>query len=279
MLDDKNGRTGCGGTTLLIEPLRKATLGGQPYARPALIQSRLGDLLDLPREKILELIRIRDRNAPGYVPSECLVYLLRAARTDNREQWFNTLYGELLERVLRRLPKADSSDGVTRSLKNEAIRDDVLGRMSELITADRSDYSLTLDYFEIRFDSALANLKKDAQDRAWRHENRSETLEFNGRTGELPHDVERAAGSFDPLDSDRLDDTVYRSRLYEAIDALPKEQSRIIHMLLEGFPIDSKEPSVVTISSTLGRAEKTVRTYRDKAYATLRDVLGDGADK
>lgn len=263
----------------MIEPLRKRTLDGQPYARPALIQSRLGALLELPREKILELIRIRDQNAPGYVPSECLVYLLRAARRDNREQWFNALYGELLERVLRRLPKADSSDGVTRSFKNEAIRDDILGRMGELIAADRSGYSLTLDYFEIRFDSALANLKKDAQDRAWRYENRNETLEFDGRTGEFPHDVERAAGSFDPLDPDRLDDTVYRSRLYEAIDALPKEQSRIIHMLLEGFPIDSKEPGVVTISNTLGRVEKTVRTYRDKAYATLRDVLGDGADK
>lgn len=263
----------------MIEPLRKRTLDGQPYARPVLIQSRLGALLELPREKILELIRIRDRNAPGYVPSECLVYLLRAARRDNREQWFNALYGKLLERVLRRLPKADSSDGVTRSFKNETIRDDILGRMGELIAADRSGYSLTLDYFEIRFDSALANLKKDAQDRAWRHEKRNETLEFDGRTGELPHDVERAAGSFDPLDPDRLDDTVYRSRLYEAIDALPKEQSRIIHMLLEGFPIDSKEPDVVTISNTLGRVEKTVRTYRDKAYATLRDVLGDGADK
>ena len=50
-------------------------------------------------------------------------------------------------------------------------------------------------------------------------------------------------------------------------------------MLLEGFPIDSKELGVVTISNTLGRVEKTIRTYRDKAYATLRDVLGDGADK
>lgn len=263
----------------MIEPLRKTTLDGQPYARPTLIQSRLGDLLKQPREKILEVARIRDRNAPGYVPSECLVHLLRAARRDNREQWFNVLYGELLERILRQLPKADSSDGITRSLKNEAIRDGILGRVGELIAADRSDYSLALDYFEIRFDSALANLKKDAQNRAWRQENRNETLEFDDRTGELPADIERAAGSFDPLDADRLDDTAYRSRLYEAIDALPKEQSRIIHMLLEGFPIDSKEPGVVTISSTLERVEKTIRTYRDKAYATLREVLGDGADK
>lgn len=41
-------------------------------------------------------------------------------------------------------------------------------------------------------------------------------------------------------------------------------------MLLQDIPIDSQEPSAVTISKALGKIEKTIRTHRDKAFATLR---------
>ena len=44
-------------------------------------------------------------------------------------------------------------------------------------------------------------------------------------------------------------------------------------MLRQGFPIDSKDPEVVTIRGSLGKVEKTIRNQRDKAFAILRDVL------
>jgi DNA-directed RNA polymerase specialized sigma24 family protein len=75
-----------------------------------------------------------------------------------------------------------------------------------------------------------------------------------------------------------LDDPAYRLRLEAAIDALPPEQSRIIHMLRKDIPIDSKDPNVFTIAKALGRSEKTVRTYRDKAYAALRIAMRQGED-
>jgi len=50
-------------------------------------------------------------------------------------------------------------------------------------------------------------------------------------------------------------------------------------MLRQGIPIDSKEPDVMTIAKALGRSEKTVRTYRDKAFAALRATLADGQDQ
>ena len=34
----------------------------------------------------------------------------------------------------------------------------------------------------------------------------------------------------------------------------------------------------MTIARALGRSEKTVRTYRDKAFATLRSAMADGED-
>lgn len=222
---------------------------------------------------------ISKRDHPGFVPSECLVHFIRASRHDNNHAWFERLYRILTERVLRSLPKAESFDGETESLTRGVIRDKVFGRFVELLSADRAGYVDKVDYFEVRFDGALASLRRDAQEQAWRDENRSQPLEFDEESGELSPEVEAAAGIYDPFATSDFDDPVYRLRLDAAIEALPIEQSRIIHMLRQGFPIDSKEPDVMTIAKALGRSEKTVRTYRDKAFAALRAAMADGDER
>ncbi len=150
------------------------------------------------------------------------------------------------------------------------------GRFVELLSADRQAYSEKLDYFEVRFDGALVSLRRDAQEQAWRDENRSTTLEFDEETGEPSADVERAAGSFHPFAEQEINASDYRSRLNAAIDTLPAEQIRILEMIQKDIPIDSKDPSTMTISKALGKSEKTIRTHRDKAYAALRAALKQG---
>lgn len=262
-----------------ITPLRKRTLNGDLYARDPKVEALLVELSALPREELIGRAVISRRSDPCYVPGECLVYFIRASRSENSEAWFEKLYRILAERILRCLPKPESPDGETLSLPKEAVRDKVFGRFMELLSADREGYVEKLDYFEVRFDGALANLRKDAQEKVWRDENRSKPLEYDDETGEPSAELEKAAGAHDPFAAPDFDDPAYRSRLEAAIDALPAEQSRIIHMLRLGFPIDSKEPGVMTIAKALGRSEKTVRTYRDKAFATLRAAMSDGGER
>lgn len=128
----------------------------------------------------------------------------------------------------------------------------------------------------MRFDGALASLRRDAQEQAWRDENRSQPLEYDEESGELSPEVEAAAGAHDPFAASDFDDSSYRSRLDAAIEALPIEQSRIVHMLRQGIPIDSKESNVMTIAKSLRRSEKTLRTYRNKAFAALRAAMAEG---
>ena len=181
--------------------------------------------------------------------------------------------------MLRCLPRPESRDGKTVSLTRGIVRDKVFGRFVELLSADRSAYVDKLDYFEVRFDGALASLRRDAQEQAWRDENRSRPLEHDEESGELSAEVEAAAGAFDPFATSDCDDAAYRFRLEAAIEALPTEQSRIVQMLREGFPINSKEPGVMTIAKALCRSEKTVRTYRDKAFAVLRHAMAEGDEQ
>jgi hypothetical protein len=233
----------------------------------------LAELEGLSRDDLLARVQIRRRDDPGYVPSECLVYFVRASRTDNSTAGFDRLYKVLAERVLRSLPRAESADSTTTSLTNSIIRDKVFGRFVELLSADRREYSEKLDYFEVRFDGALTSLRGDAQKQAWRDENRATSLAFDQETGELSEEVERAAGSFDWSSASEINGSDYRFRLDAAIDALPVEQIRIIEMLRKGVPIDSKEASAVTISKVLGKSEKTIRTHRDKAFAAIRAAM------
>lgn len=255
----------------MIEPLRSRKLGsGELYQRPQPIQLKLEELETLSGDDLLARARIGRKGDPNYIPSECLVSILRARKWDNNEAYFRRLYDLLFARVLRALPKDDDK---STSLTGERIRDDVVGRFNELLSADRLGYVERLDYFEIRFDGAIARLRSDARERAWKAENRHASLEFDEETGEPSAEVERAAGSFDPFTSAKYAEADYRLQLDEAINSLPVEQNRIITMLRDGFPIDAKDPSEMTISKALGKSEKTIRTHRDKAFEAIRAFI------
>ena len=264
---------------IAVNSLRKRRLDGELYERDQKVEALIAELALLPRDELIVRAAVTKRSDLRYVPSECLVYFVRASRRDNNEAWFERLYRILIERVLHSLPRTESSNGKTESLTRGAIRDKVFGRFVELLSADRTAYVDKLDYFEVRFDGALASLRRDAQEQAWRDENRSRPIEYDEESGELSPEVEAAAGTYDPFTASDFDDPTYRLRLDAAIEALPTEQSRIIHMLRQGFPIDSKEPDVMTIAKALGRSEKTVRTYRDKAFAALRAAMADGDER
>jgi hypothetical protein len=260
----------------LVAPLRKRRSSGELYERSPQIETLIAELAIMSRDQLIDRAAIAKRTDPLYVPSECLIHFIRASRNDNGETWFERLYRILVERVLRSLPRAEHRSGGTESLTRGTVREKVSGRLAELLSTDRVSYDDRLDYFEIRFDSALVRLRKDAQRQAWRDENRSEPLENDEDSGELSPEIEAAAGIYDPFNAPDFDDPGYRSSLDAAIEMLPTEQCRIVHMLRQGFPIDSKEPNVMTIAKALGRSEKTIRTHRDKAFAALRLILADG---
>jgi hypothetical protein len=260
----------------LIAPLRKRTLeGGALYTRTVRTQELIAELGLLSRAELAARCMITDRSDPGYVPSECLMYFVRATRADNSDQHFERLYKILLSRLLRALPNPEMRDGevIRVSQTKSRIREVAFDRFVSALAADRQAYSETLDYFEVRFDGAVANLRRDAQDMAWREENRTTTIEYDPETNEPSTEVEEAAGAFNPFENSDFEGSDYRSRLDAAIDTLPQEQIRIIEMLRQGFPIDSKDPDAVTIAKTLGKSEKTIRLHRDRAYAALRAAL------
>lgn len=263
----------------MIEPLRKRSPKGVLYTRAPAIEAKLAQLAMLSREELVARCEVRSRTDPGYIPTECLLHFVRASRRDNSDAHFERLYKILAERVRRALPRTESGSGKTVSLSRANIRDKAADRFTELLATDRKAYNEKVDFFEVKFDQALARLRLSAQEQAWAHENRSVPLEKDDESGDLRPEVEQATGPFDPFDNANSLAEDYRLRLSAAIDQLPEEQIRIIEMLRLQIPIDSKDPNAITIAKTLGKSEKTVRTYRDKAFAALRLALCDRGDK
>jgi hypothetical protein len=262
-------------TATIIEPLRKTRINGQPYTRLPNIQAKLVELSGLQRGELSVRCAVEDRESENYIPSECLVHLVRAHRSEPFDECSEILFKTLMERALHGLP-AESLDGKTERLTACNLREELWHRFVELLMKDRQGYVERLDFFEIRFGKALKTLRIDAKEKVYGQDKPLESIEIDHETGELSEKVERAAGSYDHLDWDSFADRDSLLALDKAIDALPALEKAIIEMDRKGIPVESKEPGVVNISSVLRKTPKTIRKHRDTAYATLRAVLTKG---
>ncbi|MER9316376.1 DNA-binding response regulator [Mesorhizobium sp. M0659] len=259
----------------MIAPLTKRKKkDGTVYERPEHIERLLRDLQGLPRDQLFERSLIRDRSNPLHVPSECLVHFLRASRCDNSEAWFERLYKTLLDRVSRAIPGSDRP-GNTTSLTRARIREKAIDRFIELVSQDRKSPGDHMDFFEVRFDLGIKRLRLDAQEQAWRDENRSVGLD------DVDTAMENDSGTVvvDRLAEDFSSDPLFRRKLYAAIGTLPPEQSRTMHLLLQGWLTHSSDPEIMTIAKALNCSDRSVRNYKERALKTLTALFNQGDDQ
>ncbi|HHG4670955.1 sigma-70 family RNA polymerase sigma factor [Stutzerimonas xanthomarina] len=249
----------------MARPLRKIKLDGTLYQRRPAVEAEIHDLTAVSPSELERRASICSRTSPGFVSPEVLVHFVRNVGAGMHRERLTEL---LLQRVYLLLPRAENAGEATASLTKANIRDDVVDHFVDLLLSDRAAYDNRLDYYEINFNSAIAKDRKDASDRHWKRDSQSEELgtDEDGAYSAL----DEAIGGYDPFDPRELDEKFYRLRLDEEIDSLPELQRRIVEMWRQEIPIDSQDPSAVTISKALGKSEKTIRTHRDKAFATLR---------
>lgn len=261
-----------------VTALSKKRPDGTPYVRRVEVERALQVLVDLPRADVLERLKIRDARSNNYIHSECIVHLIRAARSDNGEAYFGELFRELMRRISSSLPRVEGErSGGAENLHAAEARDRVRDAFIAKLSADRIQPGDALDYFEVMFADAIAALRKSSMRRAGRDASRTVPIEADEESNEPSLAVERAVGSLDLKEELLSDDPIYRSRVAAAIRALPAKQREVIEMLLQDMPIDSLDEEVLTIRKVLGvKSEKTVRNRRDAAYAAIRQALGIG---
>jgi hypothetical protein len=258
------------GARPLIEPLRKYNKSGVPYTRFPDNQNLLAILDALSDADIVTQCGL-PKSSANYVPTECVVHMLRRGLRANNTALTSPLFTQFMERLRSVIPVREGKESLFRVQAYEQVQD----RLTTLFAKEPIEYQERLDFFEIRFDGALARLLQDARKKASKEKHRKAPLE-NEETGEIDPQVEQAAGAFNPFDPENYSDEYYRSVLDEAMEELPDTQKRIIEMTRSNVLIDSQDPNAHTIVKTLGLSEKTVRNQRNKAIVAIKEFVKKG---
>lgn len=248
----------------MSRPLRKHRPDGTPYFRRNVVEAEIQVLAGISAAEFERRAKLWQAKDPEFVSPEALLYFVRnAAPGAHREK----LTEQLLVRLARRVPAIANAGGDTVSLTKMNVREEVCDHFVDILLSDRKQYDDRLDYYEVNFNGAVAADRRDANARHWKHENR--TTELENEEGEVSAEVESTV-KYDPFDADELDKKDYRLLLDEAIESLPEFQRRIVVMWRQGIPIESNDSSVESISTVLKKSERTIRTHRDKAFASLK---------
>lgn len=229
----------------------------------------LVELLDLSREEISVRLQVGKRDALGYVKNECLVYLLRSARSDNNPAWFNKLFAVLDCRVRHNLSYTIRY-GTVSDL--ESVREDVLGKFHEVLALGLGPEPDRLDPYETMFDGALASLRKTTYSRQQRDD---------GRKADLP-DASDGEGTSNEL-SARPSEEIFGLTPFEfqdfriaslaAIERLPEPLRETVRLICRGDQAGSTDPDKMTIAKQLNVDERTIRNRIARVVRLVREDL------
>jgi DNA-directed RNA polymerase specialized sigma24 family protein len=259
-----------------IAPLRKKKKDGSTYARPTEIESVLASLLQLIPKELVERVRIRDSQDADFVPTECLIYIVRNSVVNDQHAAAD-LFAELLDRVYRHsVPeltrREEASDEGSQSVLLLEVREQILAKFEDLLCNDQANYEVRLDFYECRFNAALAALRQTARRDVGRLHAGTVSLTLEEESNDLSTEVEEAFIKFKGLLAEN-DFSNYRFRLAKEINSLPADEKATMELLLQGLPIEAKDDQVTSIVKLLNCSEKTVRNRRDRAIKRLREAL------
>jgi DNA-directed RNA polymerase specialized sigma24 family protein len=265
-----------------VAPLRMREPDGSLYCRPQEIENVIAVLSGLPAREVVERFRVVDVTDAVYVPSECVLHFVRNPSVYNNDDALRDLFVILRQRVLRAVPvlarRVAGSKKLTEKAVDLEIQEVVLQKFQELLCGDRGEYDERLDFYECRFNFALARLRATARRDVRREDSHYQSTTYEDDTNEPLKEVELALAALkNPVDDEKVD-FLYRSKLHAAISSLPPDERRVIELLLEELPIDSQDKEVLTIVKVVGCSEKTVRNRRDRAFEKLRDALKEEED-
>ncbi len=255
----------------MARPLEKTT-NGKLYTRPSEIEAATDAALAQDLDTQLRRALIRDPHDPEYLPSECLLHLVREARRRHDDDAARyALLPLLLARVEANL-NAKVEGQIPGAIE---LREDILGDFAELFAIDGSpDDRHELDFFEVRFNRAFFTFRATRV--------RSELARLSSQTP-LPEPSDEIELIEQELDDEVLarladlqgvgrnpEDRLFRKQVFDAIKALPVDERKalvLVHLL--GFQQGSEDPNETTAATLCGVNVRTIQNRLKRAFAKL----------
>jgi len=248
------------GENLKIRPLTKRKRTGELYERRPEVEAQLPEAVRLLLEDLSERLSIPNKEDPGYLYDETLVYLLREAHRREATLMENLIYDHLAVRVEMLLHK------LSTRLYPEQFKDlcqDVHGKLVEKIYDLESDKA---DFAQVMFGSYIVTLGRSEARKYW--------VINDSDKGNIEIDAPNEDGyDYDPEANDLSPDTIAIIR--NALDRVDQNTATAFVMhYIEGFQIESKDPDEPTVAKHFGVTGRTIRNWFRDAVRTLAATNG-----
>ena len=138
----------------MIIPLKKTTKEGEPYCRRTEIERVLNELDGLTPAQLVDSLTYLEQS----VPFEIFIYYLRHSEIGLTAKYLEPIFTTFYSRLESALKRTVSDAWLDQAV---IIREEILGQLFEMIAKDRNSQEDNMYYWEINFNHALANLRKD----------------------------------------------------------------------------------------------------------------------
>jgi DNA-directed RNA polymerase specialized sigma24 family protein len=250
----------------LVEPLTHCNLQGVRYRREPAVEAQIAQARALGPADLVARAQLVDKSDPRYLQEETLSYLIRRAHRGAEDTLVNDLAEVLVARCTAYL-KATLRP-LQQGKLEEVIADALAEIFEKLVEPVGSDAG---DFLQVRFWVVVKRLGWAAHKRAVEELQRESIFVTLEPTGDgFEDDEDRALEIEDrvtpPVDTQLLND--------EALSLLEPNLREAFVLKVEGWPIEDRDPNIMTISKHFGKTSRTIRNWiaeAEKQLAAWRD--------
>jgi DNA-directed RNA polymerase specialized sigma24 family protein len=255
----------------MARPLNNITEAGAAYTRSAYVEANIDEALAQNMDTVLRRAAIRNPKHPDYMPLECLLHLAREARLNRDKAAESKLLAPLLTRSELILKKS-IPDGSRHDA--EEIRQDILGAFCEMFASvGTNQEASSLDYFEVRFHSALASLKFQRLRKESRRQKAFADLgQEKDKDGE-PLDEENTLAKLSAAAQSpaRQENLLYLQQVGKFLATLsPADREAVILVSIKGYKIESEDSDEATAATLCGVSGRAIRKRLKKVAEQLK---------
>ena len=248
----------------MVRPLSKRKKDGKLYVRPEAVEEQIGDALGEDAEALRRRLRIHDSESPGYLRTECLVYLVREGTRTGDDRLVNATLEGILVRCRSMLKTM-----VSASLPDvEEIREKVLHQVSLVLARGVANTAANnLDFYECNFYQAVRAINRSVVTAELNTEERKADVvggdEIDGHGTDVLKSVTEALQDPEALASrDEL--------LDQLIEVLTSDElNAVVLCRVLKLKEESKEPKEITASRLCNCTGRTIRNRLGRAEAKL----------
>jgi RNA polymerase sigma factor (sigma-70 family) len=262
----------------MARPLDKIVKGA-PLKRNPVIEATIDAALRQDLGTLVARAAVSDPNSPDYLPSECLVHLIRnALRQSNGPPTHNTVAHSLLPFLLKRC-EANLATKVSNTIPNaKELREEITSNFAVMFANDLTPEGCPqLDFYEVKFNRVFRLRRIDAVRAALKHINRIAAGPKKDELDEPDTSLEDIAENVAAPDTDPVEGIFrqqMRPRLLAALKALPENERKAFILRYHfDYDIESEDLDVITVATLMKVSGRTIHNWLKRARAKLAEAL------